>query len=80
MKSIVCSLIRFYRKYLSLDSGYLGSLFPSGAVCRFTPHCSEYTLIAVERYGIMTGLYLGFKRIIRCHPGNKGGYDPVPNL
>ncbi len=36
--------------------------------------------MAVERYGIMTGLYLGLKRIIRCHPWNKGGYDPIPNL
>ncbi|MEA2020676.1 MAG: membrane protein insertion efficiency factor YidD, partial [Patescibacteria group bacterium] len=47
-------------------------------VCKFEPSCSEYTYQAVEKYGILKGLWLGFKRIIRCHPWNKGGYDPVP--
>ncbi len=48
------------------------------AVCRFQPTCSQYTYQAVEKYGSLKGLYLGFLRIVRCHPWSKGGYDPVP--
>lgn len=47
-------------------------------VCRFTPTCSEYTYEAVEKYGVGKGLWLGLKRIIRCHPWSRGGYEPVP--
>ena len=46
--------------------------------CRFTPTCSEYALTAFERYGAVKGLYLSVKRILRCNPFCKGGYDPVP--
>lgn len=49
-----------------------------GAHCRFRPTCSEYFIQAVERYGALKGSFLGVKRILRCHPGNPGGYDPVP--
>jgi len=45
--------------------------------CRFYPSCSSYTLQAVERYGLLKGLALGLKRIVRCHPWNDGGYDPL---
>ncbi|NMB39276.1 MAG: membrane protein insertion efficiency factor YidD [Firmicutes bacterium] len=45
--------------------------------CRFVPSCSEYTKQAIARYGIK-GLLLGFRRILRCHPWNLGGFDPVP--
>ena len=45
--------------------------------CRFTPTCSEYTFQAVEKYGIITGCFLGIKRISRCHPFHEGGYDPL---
>jgi len=45
--------------------------------CRFVPSCSFYTYIAIERYGTIKGLFLGFKRIIRCHPFSKGGKDPL---
>lgn len=47
-------------------------------VCRFYPTCSEYTKQAVIKYGIIKGSWLGIKRILRCHPFNDGGYDPVP--
>ena len=46
--------------------------------CRFYPTCSEYMKQAIIKYGIFKGGWLGIKRICRCHPGNEGGYDPVP--
>ncbi len=66
---IICmAIISFYRTFLS-------PLKPT--VCRFYPSCSQYTYEAVYKYGVLKGLALGFKRIIKCHPFNPGGYDPV---
>lgn len=69
MKKIFILLIRFYQKFIS-------PLFP--AKCRYYPTCSQYTLEAIQEYGVIKGTYLGIKRILRCHPFHKGGYDPVP--
>ena len=77
MKQWFLFLIRFYQKYLSLDTGWAKKLFITDKVCRFTPTCSEYTYQAIEKYGIIVGLWLGIKRICRCHPWNKGGNDPL---
>lgn len=63
--------IRFYQAALS-------PLFPPA--CRFTPTCSSYALEAVELHGVMKGTALAAGRILRCHPWNPGGYDPVPQL
>jgi putative membrane protein insertion efficiency factor len=49
-----------------------------GQNCRFFPSCSDYAAQAIEKYGARKGVCLGLKRIIRCHPWNPGGFDPVP--
>lgn len=79
MKQCILKFIRFYQRYLSPDTGILKTLWLTDGACRFTPTCSEYMYQVVDRYGIMTGLWLGVKRIIHCHPWNKGGVDPVPH-
>lgn len=66
---IVLQLIKFYQKFIS-------PLFPSS--CRYIPTCSEYAIIAIQMYGFIKGFFLATKRIMRCHPGHPGGYDPVP--
>lgn len=68
-KRFLLGLIHFYRACIS-------PLFP--ACCRFTPTCSQYALEAVQKYGALKGGYLALRRIMRCHPLHKGGYDPVP--
>jgi putative membrane protein insertion efficiency factor len=49
-----------------------------GSVCRFSPSCSQYAIEALKRYGMFKGLLLAIKRLLRCHPWNQGGFDPVP--
>ena len=68
-KRVLLWLIRFYRAAIS----------PTHApCCRFTPTCSQYALEAVEKYGAVKGGFLALRRILRCNPLCKGGYDPVP--
>jgi len=49
-----------------------------GPACRFYPSCSQYASLAINRYGVVKGSYLAFRRLLRCHPFHPGGYDPVP--
>ena len=76
MKQIAVTLIRLYQRTLSPDHSWLAHRFPGG-YCRFQPTCSQYTLEAIEKYGVLKGSGLGTVRIIRCNPWNPGGYDPV---
>ena len=69
MKKPMIAAIRFYQRNIS-------PLCPPR--CRYIPTCSEYALEAVEKYGAVKGGWLAVKRISRCHPFHKGGYDPVP--
>ena len=62
-------LIKIYQMLVS-------PLFPP--TCRFSPTCSHYTLDALKKYGILKGVWLGIRRLIRCHPWGGSGYDPVP--
>ncbi len=69
MKYVLIFIIKLYRRFIS----------PIKApCCRFSPTCSEYALSAVEKYGFFKGLFLSVKRILKCHPFHKGGYDPLP--
>ncbi|NEQ51720.1 MAG: membrane protein insertion efficiency factor YidD [Leptolyngbya sp. SIO3F4] len=71
MKLVLKALIRGYQIFIS-------PLFP--ATCRYTPSCSNYALVAVERFGPLRGTWMAIKRIFRCNPWHKGGYDPVPTI
>ncbi|MGH2665208.1 membrane protein insertion efficiency factor YidD [Flavobacterium sp.] len=62
-------LVRFYQIVLS-------PIMP--AACRYTPTCSQYTIEALQKHGLVYGGFLGAKRILSCHPWGKSGYDPVP--
>lgn len=69
MKKILIFLVKAYRNYVS----------PARQpCCRFTPTCSAYALEALEKYGAAKGSWLALKRLCKCHPFHKGGYDPVP--
>ena len=69
MKNALIKCVRFYRKYISPLKR---------PCCIYVPTCSQYALEALEKYGALKGSYLAIRRILRCHPFHKGGYDPVP--
>ena len=69
MGKFLIGAIRFYQRAIS------PGLPPR---CRFVPTCSQYAVEAIEKYGALKGGWLAFRRILRCNPFHKGGYDPVP--
>lgn len=68
MREPVILALRFYKRWIS-------PLLPSA--CRFYPTCSDYMRLAVEKHGVVRGVYLGLRRLSKCHPFHAGGYDPV---
>lgn len=71
MRKILIKIIMIYKKTLS-------NIFSKmGFHCKYYPTCSEYTIQAIQKYGSVKGIYYGAKRIIRCNPFSKGGYDPL---
>jgi uncharacterized protein len=68
MRKLIVAILRLYKLALS-------PLLPSA--CRYYPSCSEYMRQAVEKYGPVRGLWMGIKRVARCHPFHQGGLDPV---
>lgn len=60
--------IRAYQKYISPLKG---------PTCRFYPTCSQYSIEALKKYGVVKGSYLSIRRILKCHPFHPGGYDPL---
>ena len=71
MKKIFLFLIEKYQKHISpINEHY-------NIKCKYYPTCSEYTKQAIEKYGALRGSFLGIKRIIKCNPFSKGGYDPL---
>lgn len=71
MRKIFIYFIKVYKKYISPFFHGLGF------DCKFYPTCSEYTRQAIEKYGVLKGCFLGIKRILKCNPFSKGGYDPL---
>ena len=68
-RRIVVAALHAYKRYLS-------PLLPPA--CRFQPTCSEYAAEAVAHHGVARGLWLATRRLARCHPLSRGGFDPVP--
>ncbi len=71
MKKIFVFLIKVYKKTISPIFEFMGFK------CKYYPTCSEYTIQAIEKYGAIKGCFYGIKRILKCNPFSRGGYDPL---
>jgi putative membrane protein insertion efficiency factor len=71
LRKTLLALIVIYQNTLSLTFG---------PCCRFHPSCSSYAIESIERFGIRKGVWLSFRRLIRCHPFSPGGFDPVTGI
>jgi len=76
LKKTILFFIRCYQYTLSPDHGMCASITPYG--CVYSPTCSQYMYKAIERFGVLCGIAYGVRRVLRCHPFARGGYDPVP--
>lgn len=71
MSKLAIRFLNFYQKHISHFFSF------KGIHCKYYPTCSEYMKQAIMKYGIFKGVFLGIKRILRCNPFSKGGYDPL---
>ena len=71
VKRLLLFLLKIYKKYISPIFDFIG------IKCKYYPTCSEYMRQAIEKYGALKGTVLGIKRLVRCNPFSKGGYDPL---
>ena len=71
MRNVLIKLIKFYKRHIS------PILSNMEIHCKYYPTCSEYTIEAIQKYGVIHGVLLGVKRILKCNPFSKGGYDPL---
>lgn len=76
MRKVIVWFIKKYQIYLSPDTGVFRKTGLTKQVCAFYPTCSEYTILVVEKHGVLKGLYKGGLRILRCHPWQKNHIDP----
>lgn len=82
MKRILILTIKFYRRFISPLKKTFYYIFSIGGLgqnvgCRFHPTCSQYAIEAIDKYGALKGSVMALRRILRCNPFSKGGYDPV---
>lgn len=77
MEQIILKLIRLYQKTQPFHIKLVERILGVSSTCRFSPTCSEYTIKAIQKYGAQKGVWMGFKRFLRCNPWSKGGFDPV---
>lgn len=71
MRKICIWILKVYQKCISPIFQFFG------IHCKFYPSCSNYMMQAIQKYGCTKGIFLGIKRLLRCHPFSKGGYDPL---
>lgn len=68
MRTLTVGILRIYKRWVS-------PCLPSA--CRYRPTCSEYMIAAIEKHGFARGVWMGTRRLLRCHPFHEGGFDPV---
>jgi putative membrane protein insertion efficiency factor len=77
IKKYLLAFIRFYQKTAWFHKPIFKALFMSDQACRFTPTCSDYCYQAIDKYGMIKGTWICLKRVCKCNPWFKGGYDPL---
>lgn len=77
MKVVFIKLIELWQCTATIREALLHTFGLTIHTCKYSPTCSEYTKQAIKKYGSIKGIYLGTKRLLRCNPISKGGYDPL---